>query len=80
MFFYTSDFLSIGRLSTISEYEQIRKERCKMNCKTNLILRLEKELHTALKLQVVREHTTLQAYVIGLILADQARRHKEGVS
>jgi hypothetical protein len=51
-----------------------------MNCKTNLILRLEKELHTALKLQVVREHTTLQAYVIGLILADQAQRHEKGVS
>lgn len=51
-----------------------------MKEKTNLILRLEKDLHTALKLQVVREHTTLQSYVLGLIKDDQERRAKKEVS
>ena len=46
----------------------------------NLILRLDEELHMKLKLQVVSEHTTLQAYVVGLILEDQAKREQEDVA
>ena len=47
--------------------------------KNNLIVRLDPELHTKLKMQVVKEHTSLQAYVVGLILADQAKRESGDV-
>ena len=46
------------------------------NKKINLIVRLDPELHTKLKLQVVKERTSLQAYVVELILTDQAKREK----
>ena len=46
------------------------------NRKINLIVRLDAELHTKMKLQVVKEHSSLQAYVVGLILADQAKREE----